>query len=115
MDPTTTTLVETELDLIRPYAFEEQYDTEVMDYILSHPDSYSKRDIQCLGRYKKSRHNGNFVKVNYERGGKAAQAKGIGRLYPRDGLGLQGFRPCSLEGRAGDQVLHEGRAAAARC
>lgn len=75
----------------RPYLFHEYYDAEVMDQILAHPDGYSKRDIQCLGRYKRSRKQANHVEVLYERGGKFAQSKNIGRLYPRNALGLQSF------------------------
>ena len=73
------------------YLFHEYFDAEVMDQILSHPDGYSKRDIQNLGRYKRSRKQANHVEVLYERGGKAAQAKNIGRLYPHDRQGLQSF------------------------
>jgi len=85
------TATQVELELSRPYLFHEYFDAEVMDQILAHPDGYSKRDIQCLGRYKRSRKQGNHVEVLYERAGKSAQAKNIGRLYPRDALGLQSF------------------------
>ena len=83
---------QTEIEVApRPYLFHEYFDAEVMDQILAHPDGYSKRDIQCLGRYKRSRKQGNHVEILYERGGKFAQAKNIGRLYPRGGVGLQSF------------------------
>jgi len=75
----------------RPYLFTEVFDAEVMDHILSHPDGYSNRDIRNLSNYKRSRKQANRVEVLYERGGKVAQQKQIGRLYPRAGLGLQSF------------------------
>lgn len=90
----------------RPYLFTEVYDAEVMDQILAHPDGYSKRDIQCLGRYKKSRKQGNRVEVLYEHRGKVAQAKHIGRLYPRDGLGLQSF-PFDIRNPLLDKYYHD--------
>lgn len=88
MNTTTTTDV---AETPRPYLFHEYFDAEVMDHILAHPDGFSKRDIQNLGRYKRTRKHANHVEVLYERGGKVAQQKQIGRLYPRGGVGLQSF------------------------
>ena len=71
--------------------FQEHYDMEVMDHILRHPDGYSKRDIQNLSRYHRARANKNRVDVTYVRRGIAAKNLAVGRLYPKDGLGLQSF------------------------
>lgn len=87
----TTTATMTIQNVDRPYLFHEYFDAEVMDEILAHPSGYSKRDIQNLGRYKRSRKQANHVEVLYERAGKVAQSKNIGRLYPRGGIGLQSF------------------------
>lgn len=91
MDTQTLTLSSTEEAAPRPYLFHEYFDAEVMDHILSHPEGFSRRDIQNLGRYKRARKHANHVEVLYERGGKVAQQKQIGRLYPRGGIGLQSF------------------------
>jgi len=88
MTTTTTMTMETTAS---PYIFQEYFDVEVMDYILSHPQGFSKRDVSNLGRYKRARAHANRVEVIYERGGKVAQQKNIGRLYPRGGQGLQSF------------------------
>ena len=79
------------VEVQRTYLFHEYYDAEVMDHILAHPDGFSKRDIQMLGRYRRARKHANHVEVHYERQGKVAQQKELGRLYPRGGLGLQSF------------------------
>lgn len=86
-----TTEVITQTEASRTYLFHEYYDAEVMDQLLAHPEGYAKRDIQMLGRYRKARKQGNHVEVHYERSGKIAQQKQLGRLYPRGGLGLQSF------------------------
>ena len=79
------------VEVQRTFLFHEYYDAEVMDHILAHPDGFSKRDIQMLGRYRRARKHANHVEVHYERQGKVAQQKELGRLYPRGGLGLQSF------------------------
>jgi hypothetical protein len=78
-------------EMSRTYLFHEYYDAEVMDQLLAHPEGYAKKDIRLLGWYRKARKQGNHVEVHYERAGKVAQQKQLGRLYPRDGLGLQSF------------------------
>jgi len=85
---TTTTSVET---IPQGLLFSEFYDYDVMDDILRHPDRYSKRDIQNLSRYHRARAHGNRVDVTYIRRGIAAKNNNVGRLYPKDGLGLQAF------------------------
>jgi len=88
---TTTLSVQTGETTTTGYLLHEYFDAEVMDQLLSHPEGYSSKDIRRLSAYKKSRKQGNHVEVVYERGGKVAQQRNLGRLYPRDGLGLQSF------------------------
>jgi hypothetical protein len=68
----------------------EVYDPEVMDALLRDTESFSKRDLGNLGRYKRGREHGNRVKVIYHYGRGCEELK-IGRLYVRDGQGLQAF------------------------
>lgn len=68
----------------------EHFDAEVMDQLLSHPEGYSAKDIRRLSAYKKARKQANRVEVLYEHK-KIGSKTGLGRLYPRDGLGLQSF------------------------
>jgi hypothetical protein len=105
MATTTETTTETS-DLPRPYLFQEHFDAEVMDQLLAHPEGYSRRDIQNLSRYKRSRKQGNLVEVLYERAGKVAQAKSIGRLYPRGGIGLQSF-PFDIRNPLLESLYHD--------
>lgn len=85
---TTTTTEEVNVDeVLHKY---ETYDAEVMDALLTRTDSFSKRDLGNLGRYKRGRRNGNEVEVIYEYG-RGCEKNRLGRLYARGGQGLQSF------------------------
>ena len=88
MEATTTTMT---IELDSGYIFTEEWDPDVMDDMLGHSGNYGKRDINNLGRYKRARKHGNTNEVVYEFKGKVAKEKRMGRLYPKDGMGLQGF------------------------
>ena len=68
----------------------EFYDSDVMDAILRDTNSFSKRDLNNLSRYKRSRKGGNEVEVIYHYG-KNCDKDQIGRLYVRNSGGLQAF------------------------
>jgi hypothetical protein len=68
----------------------ELFDANVMDAILRDTNSFSKRDLNNLSRYKKGRKGGNEVEVIYHYG-KGCEKDQIGRLYVKGGEGLQSF------------------------
>lgn len=67
----------------------ELHDPNVMDELLKDTLSFSKRDLGNLGRYKRERSHGNKVQVEYIFG-KGCES-GIGRVFPKNGIGLQSF------------------------
>jgi hypothetical protein len=108
---TTTNTATTTAECERPYLFTEYFDPDVMDDILAHPQSFGfgQQDVRRLNAYKKMKLQGtpNKVEVNYERkGGAVAKEKGIGRLYPRNAIGLQGF-PSSIRNPLLERYYHD--------
>jgi hypothetical protein len=108
---TTTAAATSTLECERPYLFTELFDPDVMDDILGHPQSFGfgQQDVRRLNSYKKMKVQGtpNKVDVNYERkGGALAKEKGIGRLYPRNGIGLQGF-PSGIRNPLLERYYHD--------
>ena len=108
---TTTHTATTTAECERPYLFTEYFDPDVMDDILAHPQSFGfgQLDVRRLLAYKKMKLAGtpNKVEVNYERkGGALAKEKGIGRLYPRNHIGLQGF-PSSMRNPLLERYYHD--------
>ena len=108
---TTTHTATTTAECERPYLFTEYFDPDVMDDILAHPQSFGfgQQDVRRLLAYKKMKLAGtpNKVEVNYERkGGALAKEKGIGRLYPRNHIGLQGF-PSSMRNPLLERYYHD--------
>jgi hypothetical protein len=108
---TTTTTGTTTAECERPYLFTEFFDPDVMDDILGHPQTFGfgQLDIRRLNAYKKMKVQGtpNKVEVNYERkGGALAKEKGIGRLYPRNAIGLQGF-PSAIRNPLLEKYYHD--------
>jgi len=69
---------------------DEFYDPDVMDGILQDTGSFSNRDLGNLSRYKKNRVHGNKVRTQYTFG-KGCEKNQLGRLYVKNGAGLQGF------------------------
>lgn len=68
----------------------ELFDPNVMDCLLRDTASFAVKDLRRLGMYKKNRLHGNKVKVVYEYG-KGCDKDKLGRLYVKDGQGLQSF------------------------
>ena len=69
---------------------DEFYDPDVMDAILIDTASFGHKDLGNLSRYKKNRSHGNKTKTQYTFG-KGCDKNQLGRLYVKNGLGLQGF------------------------
>ena len=67
----------------------ELHDADVMDILLRDP-GFSKKDRDRLSRYKKERKHANQTEVIYNYG-KGWQDIQMGRLYPRNDIGLQAF------------------------
>jgi len=68
---------------------DELYDPDIMEAILRDAESYPKSELQKLRNYKKSRVQGNCVKVIYNFG-KGCEKNQLGRLYAGS-KGLQAF------------------------
>lgn len=68
----------------------ERYDPNVMEHLLRDTSSFAVRDLRRLSMYHKNRIHGNKVKVIYEYG-KGCDKNKLGRLYVKDGQGLQSF------------------------
>lgn len=68
----------------------ELYDADVMDALLRDVKTFSKKDLGNLTRYKRGRKHGNQVEVVYHYA-KGFESNKLGRLYARDGQGLQAF------------------------
>jgi len=68
----------------------ELYDPDVMEALLRSKDTFSKKDLLNLSRYKRGRLHGNAVEVVYHYG-KEWEKFQFGRLYPHGGQGLQAF------------------------
>lgn len=68
----------------------EIYDADVMDALLRDIKTFSKKDLANLTRYKRGRKHGNQVEVVYHYA-KGFESNKLGRLYARDGQGLQAF------------------------
>jgi hypothetical protein len=67
----------------------EMYDPDVMDAILM-DKSFSHKSLRALAEYRKNRKAGNKVSVTYGLGKGYDESK-LGRLYPINNVGLQGF------------------------
>ena len=68
----------------------EEFDDQDIKAIISDPH-FDKSDRDKLVKYFKHRSNNGEILVNYMFG-EGCELKQIGRLYPRFGMGLQGFR-----------------------
>lgn len=68
----------------------EVYDADVMEALLRDVKTFSKKDLGNLTRYKRGRKHGNQVEVVYHYA-KGFESNKLGRLYARDGQGLQAF------------------------
>jgi len=82
----TLTTLNTDVKIVKT----ELYDPDVMDVLCKDVQSFSKRDLGNLSRYKKGRKHANQVEVVYHFG-KGCEENQLGRLYPHDGQGLQSF------------------------
>ena len=86
METHTTTVVNTDIHIVKS----ELYDANVIDCLLRDTASFSKRDLTRLSLYKKGRKHGNKVEVVYHYG-KGCEKDRLGRLYVKNGQGLQAF------------------------
>lgn len=86
MTTETITAVNTDVHIVKT----ELYDTNIMDGLLRDTASFSKRDLTRLSMYKKGRVHGNKVEVVYHYG-KGCEKDRLGRLYVKNGQGLQAF------------------------
>lgn len=68
----------------------ELYDADVMEALGRDVKTFSKKDLTNLSRYKRGRKHGNQVEVVYHYA-KGFEHNKLGRLYARDGQGLQAF------------------------
>lgn len=82
----TETITETDLCVVKT----ELYDPNVMEQLLRDTASFSRKDLTRLSLYHKHRVHGNRVKVVYEYG-RGCEKNHLGRLYVKDGQGLQSF------------------------
>lgn len=76
----------------------ELYDPNVMEALIKDIKTFSKADLGKLSRYKRGRKHGNQVEVVYHYArhkdkvcDELIKADKLGRLYARDGQGLQAF------------------------
>lgn len=86
MNTETTVVINTDYHIVKT----ELYDPDVMDVLLRDTTHFSKRDLGNLSRYKRGRKHGNEVEVVYHFG-RGCEQNQLGRLYPRNGQGLQSF------------------------
>jgi hypothetical protein len=85
------TTIEQQLNNNFKIVLTEFYDADIMDSMLHDTTGqFSKRDLNNLSKYKKSRKGGNEVETIYHYG-KGCEEQQIGRLYVRNCEGLQGF------------------------
>lgn len=83
----TTTAVNTDIHIVKT----ELYDANVMDALLRDTESFSKRDLTRLSMYKRAcKLHGNKQRVIYDFG-KGYEKDQLGRLYVKEGQGLQAF------------------------
>jgi hypothetical protein len=68
----------------------EKYDIDIIGIIIKDRDTFAKKDLSALSRYKKNRLHGNTTEVVYHFG-KGCEKLKIGRVYPHNCLGLQSF------------------------
>jgi hypothetical protein len=86
METQTISMVNTDIHIVKT----ELYDANVMDALVRDTKSFSKRDLTRLSMYKKGRLHGNNVEVVYHYA-KGCEKERLGRLYVRNGQGLQAF------------------------
>ena len=87
----TTTMTESMLTPDFKIVKTELFDPNVMDVLVRDTKSFSKNALQNLSRYNRGRKHGNQVEVVYHFG-RGCEELRIGRLYVRDGQGLQAFQ-----------------------
>ena len=68
----------------------EKYDIDIIGILIKDRDTFAKKDLSALSRYKKNRLHGNTTEVVYHFG-KGCEKLKIGRVYPHNCLGLQSF------------------------
>ena len=68
----------------------ELTDPDVLDGLLRSQGIFSQRDLRMLGRYKRGRKHGCEAEVVYHLGSGCEELQ-IGRLYAKDGQGIQAF------------------------
>jgi hypothetical protein len=83
-------VVQQEQQLVQMFERDEYFDPDVMDAILMDTSSFGHKDLGNLSRYKKHKSGPNLFKVQYKFG-KGCEKHQLGRLYVKNGLGLQGF------------------------